>query len=67
MTDAYLAGRRRGGGGAHVGAGGGRPRLLGLDNEIVDRGGDGSLRLGEAWKRLILPPNGAAEDWDAFR
>ena len=67
MPDAYLAGRRRGGGEAHVGGGGGRPRLLVLDTEIVDRAGDGSLWMAKAWERCLLPPDGAAYDWDAFR
>ena len=67
MPDAYLAGRRRGAGGAHVGGAGGRPRLLVLDTEIVDRAGDGSLWLVEVWERFLLPPDGAADDWDACR
>ena len=48
MPDAYLAGRRRDGGGAHVGGGGRQPRLLVLDTQMVDRAGDGSLWLIEA-------------------
>ena len=67
MPDTYLAGGRRGGGGAHMGWGGGRPRLLVLDTEIVDRAGDGSLWLAGAWERFLLPPDGVAEDWDACR
>ena len=47
MRDAYLALRQRGGEGALLGWGGGRPRLLVLDTEIVNRAGDGSLRLAE--------------------
>ena len=50
-----------------MGWGGGRPRLLVLDTEIVDRAGDGSLWLAEAWERFLLPPNGVAEDSDACR
>ena len=48
MPDAYLAGgwRRGGAGGAHMGWGGGRPRLLVLVTDIVDRAGD--LWLAEA-------------------
>ena len=71
MPDAYLAGQRRGGGGTPVG--GGRPQLLVLDTEIVDRAGDGPLWLVEAWEIFCPPPpplllpDGAAEDWDAFR
>ena len=61
--EATLRGRRRrGGGGAHMGWGRGRPRLLVLDSEIVDRAGDGSLWLAEACERFLLPPDGVAED-----
>ena len=50
-----------------MGWGGGRPRLLVLDAEIVDRAGDGSLWLAKAWERFLLPPDGVAEHWDACR
>ena len=58
MPDAYLAGGRGGGGGGGALKGWGRgrrARLLVLDTEIVDRAGDGSLWLGEACERFLLP------------
>ena len=67
MPDAYLAGGRRGGGGAHMGWGGGRSPLLVLDTEIVARAGDRSLWLAKAWERFLLPPYGVAENWDACK
>ena len=36
-----------------------------LDTEIVDRAGDGSIRVVQACERFLLPPDGVAEDWDA--
>ena len=53
--------------GEHTWVGRGRPRLLVLETEIVDRAGDGSLWLAEAWERFLLPPDGAAKEWHAFR
>ena len=50
-----------------MGRGGGRPRLLVLDTEIVDRAGDGSLWLAQAWERFLLTPDGVAQDCDACR
>ena len=55
MRDAYLAGRRRGGGGADVGWGGGRTRLLVLNTVIVDRAADGSLWLAEGCPNSYFP------------
>ena len=60
---------REGGGAGGALKGWGRGRLAGLlvlDTEIVDRAGDGSLWLAEAFERFLLPHDGVAEDWDAF-